>query len=245
MSNHRFDGFSRECLDFYVELAQNNDKAWFEVHRPVFEEQVMAPARSFVKDMGQGLKELAPAIKAEPKVNRSLFRIHRDTRFSKDKSPYKTNLAVWFWEGAGPRMECSGFYLHLEPGQLLLGAGIYRFPRPHLQEFRASAIHPQHGPNLRTIVDEVRAKGYQIGHHHYKRLPKGVGPDHPNADLLLHNGLTAGLQISPPPPVIHSAGLIQYCLDRFRGMNPLHCWLVDLTARLEEAPPKPRGRMLR
>jgi len=79
--------------------------------------------------MGEKLRPLCPGINAIPKVNKSLFRINRDTRFAKDKSPYKTNLGILFWEGQGKRMESSGFYFHLEENLLMIGCGMYKFPK--------------------------------------------------------------------------------------------------------------------
>jgi uncharacterized protein (TIGR02453 family) len=82
---------------------------------------VKGPSGAFVVSMGAKLKAISPAIKAIPKVNQSLFRVNRDTRFSADKSPYKTNLGIWFWEGEKKRMECPGFYFHLDTENLMLG----------------------------------------------------------------------------------------------------------------------------
>jgi uncharacterized protein (TIGR02453 family) len=230
VTEEHFSGFPKACLDFYTALSRNNNKAWFESNRSVFEKEIMAPARAFVSAMGERLDMLAPGIHAEPKVNRSLFRINRDTRFSKDKTPYKTHLAVWFWEGQGPRMECSGFYFHLQPDQLILGTGIYCFSKPQLAQFRESAIHPEYGPSLRTAFDQASAKGFEITGRHYKRIPRGFDPDHPNADLLLFNGLAAAFRVDPPPQ-LHSVELVDYCLGYFVDMNPIHRWLVELTER--------------
>ena len=82
---------------------------WFKRHKNDYEELVLNPSRLFVSEMGELLRGIVPAINADPRVNRSLFRINRDTRFSKDKTPYKTHITLWFWEGLGPRMENPGF----------------------------------------------------------------------------------------------------------------------------------------
>jgi len=119
-----FNGFSGRTVEFFKELAVNNNKVWFEEHRQDYETYVLKPARSFIEGMGQLLSSVSPGVHADARVNKSLFRINRDTRFSKDKSPYKTHLGIWFWEGDGPRMECSGYYFHLEPHKLMLAAGI-------------------------------------------------------------------------------------------------------------------------
>lgn len=230
-----FSGFPRAAVSFLEDLAQNNDKAWFEKHRGVFEEKVLAPARSFVLEMGWRLKELSPEIIADPRVNRSLFRLNRDTRFSRDKTPYKTHLALWFWEGPGKRMECSGYYFHLEPPELMLGVGLYCFPEPMLKEYRRSVVHPRHGPALARAIRQVSRKGpSSLGGRHYKRTPRGFDPQDPNASLLLHNGLYAAVW-SAIPPELYSSALVDYCFERFKDMSPLHHWLLALTRRVASA----------
>lgn len=225
-----FNGFPRECVKFFEGLAKNNDKVWFEKYKADFEDCVMAPARSFVAAMGERLSEIAPDVVADPRVNKSIFRIYRDTRFSKDKSPYKTHLGLWFWEGAGPRMENSGFYFHLEPPGLFLGVGVYIFPKHLLEEYRKSVVRPVHGPALVKGLGEVSRKGYEIGKKRYKRTPKGYDPGHENAELLLNDGLHASIE-TPVPNEFYEPGIIEYCFNRFKDMLPLHHWLVEMTAR--------------
>jgi len=108
----KFNGFPRQYFTFFNQLKKNNTREWFEEHRGDYDEFVLDPAREFVIAMGEKLRKIAPAVNAIPKINQSLFKINRDVRFSKDKSPYKTNMGIWFWEGRGKRMESSGFYFH-------------------------------------------------------------------------------------------------------------------------------------
>ncbi|MBN1883270.1 MAG: DUF2461 domain-containing protein [Deltaproteobacteria bacterium] len=232
-----FSGFFDETLSFYRELKGHNKKEWFEDHKKEFERFVMEPGRAFVVDMGKRLREIAPGIIADPRVNRSLFRINRDTRFSKDKTPYKTHLALWFWEGAGKRMECSGFYFHLEPDLLMLGAGIYMFEKPALEEYRRSVVHPVYGPNLDDAIEALGGGvqgnggcGLYPGAR-YKRVPRGYDPDHERAELLLNKGLTAG-DDGPIPSELFTPVLLDYCMARYEKMLPLHRWLVEMTGRL-------------
>src|SRR4030042_3225823 len=98
--------------------------------------------------MGTRLTGLAPDIIADPRVNRSLFRLNRDVRFSRDKTPYKTHVAFWFGEGSRPRMENSGFYFHIEPDSIMTGSGLYFFPKPLLDAYRQAVVHPVYGPQL-------------------------------------------------------------------------------------------------
>lgn len=228
-----FKGFPKKTPDFFRRLAQNNSKAWFDGHRGEYQDLVMAPARDFVEAMGQRLKAIAPGVMAIPKVNQSLFRINRDTRFSKDKIPYKTNLGIWFWEGEAKRMECPGFYFHLDPGELRLGVGVYRFPSSWLEPFRQAVVDPKTGPALAGAIKKVRAKGdYTMGGEHYKRVPRGYDPDHPNAGLLRHNALHASLR-GPLPSQLYSPELIDYCYQHYKNMAPIQRWLLELSRTLE------------
>jgi len=232
-----FIGFFEETLSFYRGLRGHNTKEWFDDHRKEYERFVLEQARAFVVDMGARLRAIAPGVISDPRVNRSLFRINRDTRFSKDKTPYKTHLALWLWEGVGKRMECSGFYFHLEPDRLMLGAGIYMFERPALEEYRRSVVHPVYGPKLADAIEALEGEvkgdggcGLYTGER-YKRVPRGYDPDHERAELLLNKGLVAG-DDGPIPPELFTPVLLDYCMARYERMLPLHRWLVEMTERL-------------
>ena len=153
-----FSGFPKEMIKFFGKLEKNNNKEWFDRHREDYETYVKGPSIGFVIAMGEKLRSLSPGIKAIPKVNQSLFRINRDTRFSHDKRPYKTNTGIWFWEGERKRMECSGFYFHYGDEKLMLGAGIHMFSNELLKLYRAAVVDKEHGPKLRTAVRWLRAR---------------------------------------------------------------------------------------
>ena len=227
----QFKGFSRETIDFFSDLSRNNNKEWFDRNKKNYETFVIEPARAFVTAMGERLEAVSPHIIANPKVNRSLFRIYRDIRFSPDKSPYKTHLGIFFWEGNRPRMECSGFYFHLEPRQLILGVGIYMFPRQLLDRYRRSVVDPEYGRELLDILTKISGiKDLKLGGEHYKRIPAGYDPSHPNAKLLLYNGLYGGYETHIPEE-LYSRSLIDYCWDKFIPLVPLHKWLVSMVSR--------------
>ena len=119
-----FNGFSSETVKFFEKLKTNNNKTWFEKNRDIYEKFVLQPSKTFVEAMGEEMRKFAPKIIAVPKVNGSLFRINRDTRFSADKNPYKANMGILFWEGLRPKMESSGYYFHFEPPKIMLAAGL-------------------------------------------------------------------------------------------------------------------------
>lgn len=224
-----FVGFPRETVEFYRVLAVNNSKTWFDAHKADFEKSVLTPARDFVFEMGKCLSEISPGVIADPRTDKSIFRPYRDTRFSKDKTPYKTHLGIFFWEGNRAKMECSGFYFHLEPPDLMLAAGIHCFSKVLLARYRDSVVHPTYGPRLAKAVKAVqKEKGFFVGGVHYKKTPRGYDADHENAEFLLHNGLYAWCT-TPIPDELHSRKIVSYALDRFKVMLPVHRWLVEMT----------------
>ena len=225
---NQFNGFPKEIIKFYKDLKNNNDKMWFEQNRSRYDDFVMHPSRTFISEMGKKLDKISPEIHADPRVNKSIFKIYRDIRFSKDKTPFKTHLAIWFWEGDRPRMECSGFYVHIEPGELMVGCGIYAFPKDLLNSYREAVVHQEKGKKLINAIKNISKKGnYSIGGEHYKKTPRGYDPDHKMADFLLYNGLYVGFS-SKIPEEFYTEELINYCYEKFKHMAPLHRWLVEL-----------------
>src|ERR1700681_4080813 len=134
--------FTKRALGFFRGLARHNETAWFEAHRVEYETEVRGPMRDLIEDLDTRFAGFAPEIGADPK--RSMFRINRDIRFSKDKSPYKTHAACWFHHlnaarhvGAGDYAGSAGYCFHLEPGRRsLIGGGIWMPPRPQLNKLR-------------------------------------------------------------------------------------------------------------
>ena len=219
-----FNGFSREFLSYFENLKNNNSKEWFENNRQDYEKYVLHPAREFVVAMGQKLRRVAPQINAIPKINKSLFKINRDVRFSKDKSPYKTYMGIWLWEGNRKRMESTGFYLHVENKALLIGVGIKMFPKPQLDRYRQAVVDKKLGTELKKTAKKVVDQGYLIDGKHYKKVPRGYEADQPNADFLLYNGLTARLE-EKVPEAFFSDAIIDYAYAHYKNMLPLHRWL--------------------
>ncbi len=233
-----FYGFTKETISFFRKLKRNNTRDWFEANRGTYEENVMAPAKAFVIAMGPRLKRISPNIVAAPKVNKSIFRLNRDTRFSKDKSPYKPNLGIYFWEGPLSRMESPGFYVHLEPPKFMIAGGYYVFPEWLIGPYRKAVIHPKQGKELVAILKKITGlKGFEVGGQHYKRVPAGFDASHPHAGLLLHNGIHAWLETDIPEEFF-TPNLVDYCIGKFKPLVPLHRWCVALLRR--SGPPPPR-----
>ena len=220
-----FSGFSKDTFKFLKGLEKNNKKEWFEEHRETFEEEVLQPSLSFIAAMGEKLSSIAPGIVAIPKTDKSIFRIYKDVRFSKDKTPYKTHVGIFFWEGKRKKLENPGFYLQLNKGSIYVAGGLYIFPKDLLKPYRDAVVDPKKGKELRSIIKKITKNGrYKIGDTHYKKVPRGYDPDHPNAELLLYNGIHAFCEL-PLPKEIYSSDFLDYCYGIFKDYSPLHAWV--------------------
>jgi uncharacterized protein (TIGR02453 family) len=224
-----FEGFPKAAVQFYKDLKQNNDRLWFNEHKGIYEQQVLAPAQAFVSAMGERLKTLSPKIVTDTRTNGSgsIFRIYNDVRFSKDKTPYKPYLGIFFWEGGDKKMDNPGLYLHLELGKLMLFAGMHKLPKPMLDAYRRAVVDPEKGDALLEVVQLVTANpSVQIGGRHYKKLPAGYETTPDKVEYLLYDGLYAFIE-SDIPPEFYTPEILDYCLERFRVMYPIQQWLIN------------------
>ena len=181
-----FSGFPKDFFTFFSDLAENNDRAWFTDHKQRYEESVVAPCLDFISAMAPELKKISPHFNAIPKkTGGSMFRIYRDTRFSNDKSPYKTNAGLHFRHARARDAHAPGFYLHLEPGRVFYGGGLWRPPTPALTQIR-TAIDDNRAAwqKLKSAAAFRRQFGELGDGDPLKRPPKGFTPDHPLIDDL-------------------------------------------------------------
>lgn len=219
--------FPHGTEEFLSKLSRNNNREWFEAHRDDYKTMFLEPAQEFVVEMGRKLQTIRPNIIAAPRIDKSIFRLHRDVRFSKDKLPYKTNLGILFWEGDDKKLESSGFYFHIEPKYYFIGAGSYIFSDTMLKVYREALADKTAGNQIASAVKKMKKLDYQIGGEHFKRLPKGFDADSPNANLLLHNGLYCYVE-SKNTKELKPKTLIDYCFKHFKAMLPVHSWLADV-----------------
>jgi uncharacterized protein (TIGR02453 family) len=224
-----FPGFDPAALGFLRDLGEHNDRAWFEAHRADYERLVLGPARELVVALGERLASIAPGIRADPRVNGSILRINRDTRFSNDKRPYKTHLDLWLWEGEGPSRGCSGFFLRIEPDRIGYAAGMHHFERGVLAAYRAAVDDPRRGAALTRAAKQATAMGVQVGREQWKRVPAPYPPDHPRADLLRYGGMVAGTRVDVPDELF-TAAFPDWCVERFRPLRPLQRWVAQVVA---------------
>ena len=220
--------FTPASLSFLRRLARNNDKEWFEAHREEYETAVRAPMRELVEELDVGLATVAPEIVGDPK--RSIFRIHRDVRFSKDKSPYKTHAACWLTHrAAGPSAISSahggaGFYFHLEPRGSMVAGGIYMPPRPSLDRIREAIAED---PEAFAATVEARAFERRFGgltqDGMLKRLPRGYAAGHPAERWLRFRSFTTSRPLADDD--VLSPTLPAMLMKDFALMLPLVRWL--------------------
>jgi uncharacterized protein (TIGR02453 family) len=220
-----FGGFPSETIRFLRELRVNNRKDWFDAHRSDYEAFWVTPAKAFVVAAGQQLAELAPQIRAEPKVLGSIFRINRDTRFARDTGPYKDHLDFWFWEG-DRRRAVSGFFARLTPEVLGVGAGCHGLDPERLTVFREAVADPSSGADLAGIAQRLEAAGYELGGATLKRPPAGVASDGPAGRFLLHKALFVHHD-EPADEQVQTDAVLATCMRHWSALAPLHRWLTD------------------
>ncbi len=176
--------FSKRTFTFLQELAANNDREWFQANKPRFEAEVKEPAIRFILDFSAPLKGISPHFKADPRGNGgSLFRIYRDTRFSKDKSPYKTYTGIQFRHELGKDAHAPGFYLHLEPGGCFIGLGTWRPDAKALKKIREGLVEDPAGWKKAVNGKKFKEK-FELAGDSLVRPPKGFDPEHPLLDDL-------------------------------------------------------------
>ena len=169
--------FTPESFAFLRELRENNNREWFAQNKQRYEREVRDPALRFISDFGPHLSRIAPRLVADPR--RSMFRIYRDTRFSRDKSPYKTHVGIHFFhEKAKAAASVPGFYLHISPGECFAGAGIWHPDPGSLAKVR-QAIAAKSPDWLRIKKSKLPIEGGSL-----KRPPRGFAADHPLIDDL-------------------------------------------------------------
>ena len=221
------NNFPQCAAAFLSRLSRNNNRDWFESHREDYKTMFLEPAQEFIVEMGAKLQTIRPNMIAIPKVDKSIFRLHRDVRFSKDKLPYKTNLGILFWEGDDKKIESSGFYFHIEPKYFFIGGGTYVFSDNMIKVYREALSDKTAGEQIAQVINKMKKFGYQIGGQHFKRLPKGFDENFPHADLLLHNGLYCYLE-SKEIKQLKPKTVVDFCFKHFKAMLPIHSWLADI-----------------
>jgi uncharacterized protein (TIGR02453 family) len=218
-------------LAFLRALARNNDREWFRTRKEDYERDVRAPMIAVLDRLDRDFREFAPELVASPKV--SLFRIYRDTRFSADKSPFKTSIAAVFPHRDLPKHQSPGLYLEVNPKAVLVAGGVYAADTAQLH-----AIREHLAANLarfRSIVEApafIRATGGLKGER-LQRVPRGFPPDHPAADVLRYRQWLVWQEL---PAALATTPRFYATVSRiFRASAPLVRFLTEPLVRRRSA----------
>jgi len=212
-----FPGFPPEMVQFLRALKRNNRREWFQPRKHLYEQQVKEPMLELVTALNRDFMKFAPHFVTEPK--KAVFRIYRDTRFSADKTPYKTHVAASFWRRGSDYTGAGGFYFSVSHDQIEVAGGIWH-PSPETMLLVRTHIAASY-PEMRRILANKKSRKLvgDLQGDELTRAPKGFDPQHPALDLIkkkdwiLDTSLNSALATTPK--------LYREILDRFRAIAPL------------------------
>ncbi len=231
-----FTGFSPDAIQFLVDLAEHNDREWFQPRKADYERLLKAPFEALVAALAERFEARGIPLLADPK--RSVFRIYRDTRFSKDKSPYKTHAAASFpwmertatgFEVADGMSHANGGYFNFQPGEMYVGGGMWMPEKARLDAFRRVVVDDP--DRVRAALEEpafLAAFGPVTAHEHLKRVPPGFPADHPMADLLRYKDVVFGRPMSDKE--VLSPALPDTIADAYAAGMPVFRFLDTIRA---------------
>lgn len=209
--------FPEDSVTFLRELEANNNRDWFAENKARYEVAFKQSAEDFIDQMTPKLDALV-GVEHDSK----LFRIFRDVRFSKDKTPYNTHIHISFFQKDSAKNTAHWFF-GLEPDRVVIGVGEFAFAKEKLEPYRLRVAGEQ-GAALQKTLNSLLKKGATLHEPELKRVPKGFDADHPRADLLRRKGLAIWKTLGDAEIATH-AGLISECGKAFRQIKPLYDWL--------------------
>ncbi len=214
-------------FDFLMDLERNNSRDWFQRNKQRHEDDLRGPALAFIEGFAPHLKKISPHFLADArKVGGSLFRIHRDTRFSHDKRPYKTHTGIQFRHERGKDVHCPGYYLHLSPTECFVGIGIWHPEKDALAAIRSHIDRDPQGwkkaAKGKRFTDVYRLSGDSL-----KRAPKGWPVDHPQIEDLRRKDFIAVRELDPMDVV--APGFAGELAKMFKAGTPFMRWLCEAT----------------
>lgn len=224
----RFTGFADRDARFFKALAKHQDRDWFAAHRDEYEQGWLAPMKQLLAEVRT---KLAPRYAHEEIAPPKVFRIHRDVRFSKDKSPYKTHIGGYLGvegSGNGPG-GAAALYVHVGAGELFVCAGQYMMDGEQLKRFRVAVDDAKRGAELAKLLAALGRAGCTVdSHEQTARIPRGYDPAHPRADLLRRKGLIAMFP-ELDRALLTSPKLVDWLTAHAKKTVPLVEWLAAVT----------------
>jgi uncharacterized protein (TIGR02453 family) len=219
--------FAPSLFDFLFDLDVHNEKSWFDANRDRFEQQVREPVLAFVRAAEQPLHSHVSRhlVADDRKSGGSMFRIHRDTRFSSDKRPYKTNVGVQFRHEAGKDAHAPGLYLHLEPGNCFAAAGTWHPDMATLTRVRDEVV-AKPGP-FKRMLGQLDGSGWELSSHDaLTRAPRGYPPDHPLVEQLKRRSWILGRTMTEDQ--VCAPDFLDTYIGWGRQARPLLRWLCRI-----------------
>jgi uncharacterized protein (TIGR02453 family) len=213
-----------ESLRFLDDLAKHNDKRWFEANRNRYEQDLLGPAKSLVERLLEEIGAVFPHITGSTNAaGGSLTRLHRDVRFSTDKRPFHTHIGMRFWHRQGPKAEVPGFFLRVDPAQLLIGTGLHQ-PEPVVLDRIRQAIDRDPKAWERAVRDKAFNRAWSgLEGETLKRVPAPFAADHPCADDLKRKDFTAFIRL--PAEAVTKAGFVKSAVRNWEASKPLMAFL--------------------
>jgi uncharacterized protein (TIGR02453 family) len=209
--------FSSQTISFLRSLKRNNDREWFRARKDQYEARVRGPMIAVVEQLAQDFRSLAPELIASPK--HSLFRQYRDTRFSHNKKPLKTNAAAVFRTRDLPRPQGAGLYFEIAPGWVWIGGGMWRPEPPELVRIREHVAETW--PEIRNVTRAAsfRRRFEELSGDAMTRVPRGYRADHPAAQYLKHRQFYGGAEF--PASLAYSTEFYPTLTATFKALMPL------------------------
>ena len=227
MAKDTFEGFADAEGRFFKTLAKNQKREWFQAHKGEYVEGWEQPMQALLDESVRALDRAYPDCELEPP---KIFRIYRDVRFAKDKSPYKTHIGGYLpMLGKNPMGSPTALYVQVGT-ETFAGAGQYSMDGPSLAKYRAAVLEAKRGAELGRMLGKREAKGYSVSAMETrKKVPKGVDPEHPRAELLKHKGLVLMFP-APPKGLIAKRTFLEWTVTHAKAVAPVVRWLVFATA---------------
>jgi uncharacterized protein (TIGR02453 family) len=221
----RYEGFADRDGRFFRALARNQRREWFDLHRHEYEVGWLSPMKALLAEVRERLDRLFPQ---HPLTDPKVFRIYRDVRFSKDKSPYKTHIGGYIaidGGGKGPAV-ASPLYLHIGANERFACAGHYMMDAAQLARFRAAVLDDRQGAQLATTLAKLERAGFGVGSHEtLRKVPRGIDPAHPRAEILKRKGLIVSFPALPRDLLV-GRRLIDWLVTHAKRAVPVVEWLA-------------------
>lgn len=222
-----FAGFPEATFRFLDELEQNNHRSWFQANSQLADEVLIRPGQEFLSEFGERARRIYPGLVYDPRPNGagSMFRLSRDTRFSHDKSPFKTNLGFRFWLNPADRLSKRvRLYVHLDKqGVRVYGGEHCQMTSAGLAQLREAIADDDKGA-LKRIISNLERASFSLDNEKLSRVPRPYPADHPNADLLRLKSLHAISPVLSREDAQHPS-IVSQCVDHAVALKPLNDWL--------------------